>query len=168
MLPDVLKPNLKVVFCGTAVGDKSAKRQAYYAGPGNKFWKTLYRIGITPVQLEPEQYRELLDYGIGLTDLAKGVSGTDAKIKKSSFDVGALREKILAFEPKILCFNGKTAAQVFMGSKDIDYGLQDMKIGKTLVFVAPSTSGAASGFWDEKYYAKLAVLLNKGKNRIGG
>jgi TDG/mug DNA glycosylase family protein len=38
VLPDVLKPGLKVVFCGTAVGNKSARASAYYAGRGNQFW----------------------------------------------------------------------------------------------------------------------------------
>ena len=43
ILPDVLGPNLKVVFCGTAAGAVSAKRRAYYAGPGNKFWQTIHK-----------------------------------------------------------------------------------------------------------------------------
>lgn len=159
MLPDVLKPNLKVVFCGTAAGDKSAMRKAYYAGPGNKFWPILYRIGLTPVLLEPKDYRRLLDYNIGLTDLAKGVSGADSKLKKSNFDAESLKDKILMYEPNVLCFNGKKAAQEFLGRKDIDYGFQNERIGKTLLFVAPSTSGAANGFWNEKYYIQLAVML---------
>ncbi|MDD3893606.1 MAG: mismatch-specific DNA-glycosylase [Syntrophomonadaceae bacterium] len=160
MLPDVLRPNLKVVFCGTAAGDKSAMRKAYYAGPGNKFWSILYRTGLTPVQLEPKDYEKLLDNNIGLTDLAKGVSGSDSKLKKSNFDAKALKNKILIYGPNVLCFNGKKAAQEFLGRKDVDYGLQNKKIGKTLVFVAPSTSGAANGFWDEKYYIQLAVMLH--------
>ena len=41
VLPDILQPGLRVVFCGTAAGRASAKARAYYAGPGNSFWKTL-------------------------------------------------------------------------------------------------------------------------------
>lgn len=48
MLPDLLINDLKIVFCGTAVGNKSFLRRAYYAGSGNKFYKILYRIGLTP------------------------------------------------------------------------------------------------------------------------
>lgn len=92
MLPDVLRPKLKVIFCGTVVGDKSAIRKAYYAGPGNKFWSILYRTGLTPIQLEPEDFKKLLDFGIGLTDLAKGISGVDSKLKKSNFDAVALKK----------------------------------------------------------------------------
>ena len=36
VLPDVLAPGLRIVFCGTAVGVTSAQLGAYYARPGNK------------------------------------------------------------------------------------------------------------------------------------
>ena len=159
MLPDVLVPGLKVVFCGTAVGDQSARRKAYYAGNGNKFWIILYRTGLTPIRLEPKEYEKLLDFNIGLTDLVKGTSGVDSKLKKSDFKTGHLKKKILKYRPKVLCFNGKTAAKVFMDVKKVNYGLQEMKVGKTLIFVAPSTSGVASGYWDEEYYFQLADIV---------
>ena len=38
ILPDVLQPDLKVVFCGTAAGTQSAQAGTYYAGRGNYFW----------------------------------------------------------------------------------------------------------------------------------
>ena len=77
MLPDVLGIGLKVVFCGTAAGDRSARLGQYYAGARNKFWATLYDIGLTPRRLEPDEYELVLAYGMGLTDLAKQRSGSD-------------------------------------------------------------------------------------------
>ena len=41
ILPDLLDYNLDIVFCGMAASKKSKKVKAYYAGPGNKFWKIL-------------------------------------------------------------------------------------------------------------------------------
>jgi len=69
ILPDVMEVGLNVAFCGTAAGTKSAQAGAYYAGPGNAFWATLHRIGLTPRELRPTEYAELLDYGAGLTDI---------------------------------------------------------------------------------------------------
>ena len=69
MLPDLLDYNLLVVFCGTAAGTVSAERKRYFAGKGNKFWKTLYEVGLTPSRLEPAEYKLLLEYGIGLAPL---------------------------------------------------------------------------------------------------
>lgn len=37
VLPDLLRPGLRVVFCGTAAGAASALSGAYYAGRGNRF-----------------------------------------------------------------------------------------------------------------------------------
>ena len=47
MLPDYLSPGLKVVFVGTAAGERSAARGHYYAGRGNKFWELLWEAGLT-------------------------------------------------------------------------------------------------------------------------
>jgi TDG/mug DNA glycosylase family protein len=74
ILPDLLKANLSVVFCGTAAGSKSAERKAYYAGAGNLFYPTLESCGFTPRILKPQEFSELLNCQIGLTDLANSPS----------------------------------------------------------------------------------------------
>ncbi len=51
VLLDLLRPGLRVVFCGTAAGAVSAAKGAYYAGPGNRFWPMLAKTGLTPRQL---------------------------------------------------------------------------------------------------------------------
>ena len=58
VLPDLIKPGLKIVFCGTAAGNVSAARGAYYAHPQNRFWSALHAFGLTPRKLEPEEYPE--------------------------------------------------------------------------------------------------------------
>ena len=156
MLDDVLAPGLKLVVCGTAAGTKSAALRQYYAGPGNKFWRTLFEVGLTPRQLAPSEARLLLDFGIGLTDIVKGQAGADSTLIWHGASPDSLREKILALEPRWLCFNGKKAAQVFFGTKAIAYGEQQKRIGKTSWFVAPSTSAAANGFWDLCYWQAIA------------
>src|ERR1700744_1471316 len=99
MLPDLLSQNLKLVICGTAVGAKSALRQAYYAGPGNKFYSILFTTGLSPVMLLPKDYSKLLDYGIGLTDLVKSQAGMDHTLKKENFDILNFRKKIKKYAP---------------------------------------------------------------------
>jgi TDG/mug DNA glycosylase family protein len=71
VLPDILVPFLRVVFCRTAAGPASARAKVYYAGPGNRFWATLEETGLTPERLEPAEFRRLLGFGIGLTDICK-------------------------------------------------------------------------------------------------
>ena len=81
VLPDVIVPDLKIVFCGSAAGEKSARVGAYYAGPGNKFWRVLYEVRLTPRRLQPNEFSILPQFGIGLTDLVKTVSGGDRWLK---------------------------------------------------------------------------------------
>lgn len=162
ILPDILQHQLKVVFCGTAAGDKSAEREAYYAGPGNSFYPTLYACGFTSLLLRPEQFPELPKYGIGLTDLAKYTHGSDRKIRSEDYDVASFIKKIEQFQPRYICFNGKEAGIRFLGLKKtsaVDYGLHTAVIGKTKVFIAPSTSGSARGSWDESYWHDLKTLV---------
>src|ERR1700733_5918524 len=151
VLPDLLEQNLKVVFCGTAVGKQSAERQAYYAGNGNKFWPILCSIGITNRQLEPSEYKSLLTFRVGLTDLAKEVSGSDANIKASDFDRTRLRQVIEDYKPFALAFTSKKAGQSFFGGKR-DYGQQPETIGTTRIYILPSTSGLANAYWSDKWW----------------
>ena len=160
ILPDLLDYNLNIVFCGMAASKKSKQVKAYYAGPGNKFWKTLFSIGLTSKPLKPEQFNQLVLYKIGLTDICKTDYGNDSELDPLKYDVKRFNKKILEYKPKILCFNGKNPAKVYLNKKKVDYGIQNEKIGETKVFIAPSTSGAASGFWDINQWKILSNYLN--------
>ena len=159
MLDDLLKPTLRVVFCGTAASARSAKLRQYYAGQGNKFWRVLREVGLTDKQLKPAEYRQLLRYGIGLTDVVKKQSGADQAIDFRKHQCDTLRMAMLTYSPSVLCFNGKKAASVFLGPGRREYGLQRERIGHTRIFIAPSTSGAASGSWSVTPWRRLARLV---------
>src|SRR5271154_6129487 len=105
ILPDLLRSGLRVVFCGTAPGHVSAAAGHYYAHPQNKFWRTLHAISLTPQLLTPAEFPKLLDYGLGLTDIAKHAAGMDKDLPKDSLGpapTGALRARMLKYRPKIL------------------------------------------------------------------
>jgi double-stranded uracil-DNA glycosylase len=155
ILPDVLPPGLRVVFCGTAPGTASARAGAYYAGPGNRFWITLHEVGLTPVLLAPAEFTRLPEFGIGLTDISKSASGSDQEVGRQGFDPARLAAAIEAVAPAHLAFNGKNAARGALG-RPVDYGPQPEPIGGATVWVLPSTSGAARGFWDIEPWRELA------------
>jgi len=155
VLPDLLRPGLSIVFCGTAAGSASARARAYYAGPGNAFWPTLHEIGLTPVQLEPSEYERLPEFGIGLTDICKVLHGSDEEVGTAEFDVSGLQARIAEAEPENLAFNGKNAARAAL-EQDVGYGLQEERIGGAAVWVLPSTSGAARRFWNIEPWHEFA------------
>jgi TDG/mug DNA glycosylase family protein len=155
VLPDILAPGLRAVFCGTAAGTASAKARAYYAGPGNSFWATLHSTGLTPVRLEPAEFERLPDFGLGLTDLCKVLHGSDEEVGTVEFDVAGLQARVAEAEPAILAFNGKNAARGAL-ERDVVLGPQDEQIGGASVWVLPSTSGRARRYWDIGPWRELA------------
>ena len=158
VLPDVIAPGLRVIFCGTAAGNMSARQRAYYAGAGNRFWSVLALVGFTPYELKPAEFTELPRFGIGLTDLAKFTSGTDREVNSAAFDIQGFSTKIQDVSPRAVAFNGKRAAKAFLG-RDVSYGRQPVSVGDVPIFVLPSTSAAARGFWDESYWRELALVV---------
>jgi TDG/mug DNA glycosylase family protein len=165
VLPDLLAPDLNVVFCGTAPGTVSAQRKQYYAHPQNKFWRALYASGLTPRLLEPSEYENLLSFRIGLTDIAKHVSGMDNQLPRGSLGkeaIADLRARIAKYQPKILAFTSLTGGRKLAGA-DAEFGHQSVKIGETDVWILPSPSPAAHWNWqkNEKIWRALAAEIRK-------
>lgn len=158
VLPDVLVPGLAVVFCGNAAGTASARRGAYYAGPGNAFWHTLHEVGLTPVVFEPGEFRRLPEFGIGLTDACKARSGSDAEVGTGGHDAARLEQEVARVAPEHLAFVGKRAAQTVLGER-VDYGAQTKRFAGARTWVLPSTSGAARRFWSIEPWRELAAAV---------
>ena len=148
ILPDRLAPDLRVWFVGTAAGPRSAAVGAYYAHPGNRFWRALYEARITPRLFDPHDYPELLDLGVGLTDFCKIGWGVDASIAREHFDVSGFKRKVSRLKPQALAFTSKTAASLWLGRPTgrIDPGRQSSGQGPA-IFVLPSPSGLATSYW---------------------
>jgi TDG/mug DNA glycosylase family protein len=158
VLPDVLAPDLEIVFCGTAVGAVSAEKRAYYAGPGNAFWSTLFEVGLTPIAVSPPDYALLTQWKMGLTDLAKHVFGSDSVLAKRHFDNERLRRLIGEYRPRIIAFTSKRAAAEFVGHT-VEYGLlAETAMSTTRLFVLPSPSGAARRYWNQDHWRELSRL----------
>lgn len=159
ILPDVLQPGLALVFCGTAAGKRSAQEGAYYAHPGNLFWRALAEVGLTPRRFAPHEFPQLPALGIGFTDLAKFHSGNDSELPRDAFDVAALVAKIELHAPRWLAFTSKHGARAALGRAVVAWGEQPERIGDTRVFVLPSPSGQARGHWSIEPWWELAVRV---------
>jgi TDG/mug DNA glycosylase family protein len=157
ILPDVLAPGLRIVFCGTAAGAVSAARGCYYAHPQNRFWRALHAAGLTPRLLAPIEFATLPDYGLGLTDIAKTVSGMDKQLPAGSLGRGpceVLGDKIRAAQPNILAFTSLTAGRRFL-KREAGFGEQSERLLATRIWLLPSPSPAANWNWDERWWRAL-------------
>jgi TDG/mug DNA glycosylase family protein len=157
-LPDQLQEHLRLVFVGTAASQRSADAGHYYAHPGNRFWRTLHEIGITPRRYAPDEFPALLKLGIGFTDLCKLGAGMDHQALAFPIDIPGFLEKMRRYRPKTVAFTSKKAASLFYGrpTKAVMLGLQPPQQDFPVVFVLASPSGAASGHWSVQPWQELA------------
>jgi len=156
-LPDLLRPRLKLVLVGTAASRVSALRGAYYANSGNRFWRTLHEVGLTPRLFAPDEWPKLANLGIGLTDLSKTGAGMDHEIDPESFDIAGFNAKIAAARPKAVAFTSKRGASLWSGrpTGDLTLGLQPGFVDPA-VFVLCSPSGRAGTYWQIEPWQALA------------
>jgi TDG/mug DNA glycosylase family protein len=167
-VPDVLAPGLDVVFCGTAPSPISYRERAYYANPGNGFWRTLHKVGVLPELLEPKRYAEVLRHGVGLTDLNKTEYGSDHELSPQAMDRDSLRAKLRRYRPACVAFTSKNAGSLYFGAKTLLYGRQgevvvdllgDAVLSRITYFVLASPSGRARSWWNIQPWEEMATFV---------
>jgi TDG/mug DNA glycosylase family protein len=163
-LPDILAPDLSVVFCGINPGMRAAATGHHFAGRGNRFWKTIYLAGFTPEQVAPENDRLLLKYHCGLTTAVARPTARADELSTRDFVEHAtvLKRKIEHFSPKYLAFLGKAAYAAMSNQREVRWGQQDAVFGGASVWVLPNPSGLNRGFSSENLvhaYRQLRLAL---------
>lgn len=163
-VPDIIAPNLKILFIGFNPGCRSAATGHHFAGHSNKFWKLLFSSGLTPYQFKPEEDNSLLALGYGITNIVARPSRAAAEITKAEYKAGReiLKDKLKLYKPQIACFAGVGVYREFVGRPGIKCGLQP--IGTVLGvsdFVVPSPSGLTRILFQDQltYYQELVRLI---------
>ena len=148
-LPDHLREGLDLLFVGLNPSQYSAEVGHYFANPRNRFWAAFNLSGLVAREVTAEEDATLLDDGIGFTDVAKRPTPMGSALRAADFRQWApvLREKILRFAPRLVCFHGLMAYKAYLqhgeGAKENpQLGLQERTIGASKVFVVPNPSPA--------------------------
>jgi len=141
-LPDYLREGLDIIFVGLNPGLYSAQVGHYFAYKHNRFWPALSASGLVPQPVGPEDDARLLDWGIGLTDIVKRPTHGIHEVTPAEFRRGAkvLQEKMMRYNPHIVCFIGLTGYRACCGNSNHGLGSQRERFAGTNVFVIPSTS----------------------------
>lgn len=142
-VPDVIGPDLEVLFCGINPGLYSGATGHHFARPGNRFWPTLVGAGFTDRQLDPAEERLLLDFGCGVTNLVRRTTATAAELDDEELARGrrALERKVRRHAPRWLAILGIGAYRTAFGRRDATIGEQAERIGSTGLWVLPNPSG---------------------------
>jgi G:T/U-mismatch repair DNA glycosylase/ADP-ribose pyrophosphatase YjhB (NUDIX family) len=151
-VPDVLAPNLRIVFCGINPGRVSAAAHAHFANPRNDFWRLLHAAKLTPRVLEPGDQLEALEHGIGITNAAPRTTPGSSDLRRADFAGARERLERIAEElrPAWIGFVGKEAYRGVFAER-AEHGVQERTLADTRLFVLPSTSPANAAVpWDER------------------
>ena len=142
-VPDLIAPNLKILFCGINPGLYSGATRLHFARPGNRFWPALHAAGFTERLLHPSERDALLRSGYGITAIVRRATATAAELRDEEYVAGrrALERKIRKFKPRWLAVLGVGAYRVGFGRPDAKIGRQQEKIGDTGIWVLPNPSG---------------------------
>ena len=148
-LPDHLREGLDLLFVGLNPSQYSVEVGHYFANPRNRFWPAFNLSGLVAREVTAEEDATLLDDGIGFTDVAKRPTPMGSGLRAADFRKWApvLKEKVLRFAPRLVCFHGLMAYKAYLqhgegvkGSPQL--GLQERMIGASKVFVVPNPSPA--------------------------
>ncbi len=147
-VPDIIAPGLKLLFCGINPGLFSGAVGHHFARPGNRFWPALHAAGFTPRQLRPEEERELLAWGYGITNLVARATATAAELTPEELARGArrVRAKMGRYRPRCLAVLGISAYRTAFNRPAAILGRQPEALGGALVWVLPNPSGLNAHF----------------------
>lgn len=160
MLPDLLQPDLKIVFCGVNPGLRAAAAGHHFLGNGNRFWQAVHLAGFTPEVLRPEQDARMLAYGFGLTTAVPRPTAKAGEVTRQEFHEGVagLQAKVERLSPRCIAFLGKAAYAAISNEKQISWGRQAQRFGGALAWVLPNPSGLNRSFSLQQLVAAYAEL----------
>ena len=164
MAVDLLRPRLKLVFCGYNPSLTSGRSGHHYAHPGNRFWRVLFASGITDRLYQPHEDERLLSLAIGFTNLCSRPTRRADELSREEIRAGAeeLRSKLEEFRPQVVAYTGIGVYKWFRATSKANWGVQDAPgVPGVTDVVVPSPSGLNRMRFEElvDHYRVLVTFL---------
>jgi double-stranded uracil-DNA glycosylase len=148
-VPDLVGPELKLLFVGINPGLWTAATQTHFAHPGNRFYPALRIAGIVDRDLDrgqpmTDQDRTyLITRGIGITNLVNRATAKASELAPAELTAGRTRleEFVVLHHPVVVAIAGVTAYRVAFGRPKAKEGEQPDPLAGALIWVVPNPSG---------------------------
>jgi len=163
---DLIRPGLKLVFCGYNPSLTSGHTGHHYAHPGNRFWRVLHASGLTGRLYRPEEDEQLPEaLGIGFTNLCSRPTRRADELTREEIRAGAeeLRVKLEEFRPRAVAYTGIGVYKWFRATSKVSWGVQgEPAVPDVTDVVVPSPSGLNRMRFEElvEHYRVLARFLS--------
>ncbi|XXR64547.1 G/U mismatch-specific DNA glycosylase [Sorangium sp. So ce388] len=160
MVPDVIAPDLRVLFCGINPGLYTAAVGHNFARPGNRFWPALHAGGFTDRVLSPSEERDLLKLGYGITNVVERATASADELSPEELAAGGARlaAKVRRYRPRYLAVLGIGAYRSAFARPQAAPGPQPETIDATRIWVLPNPSGLNASYQPEKLAAMFRAL----------
>jgi TDG/mug DNA glycosylase family protein len=142
-VPDLIAPGLRVLFCGINPSLYSAAVRHHFARPGNRFWPTLHRAGFSQRLLRPEEEQELLQSGVGITNVVARATAAADELTEEEYAAGSriLRRKLKLYRPRVIAFLGLGAYRLAAKHPQATVGRQAQAFADVETWALPNPSG---------------------------
>lgn len=133
MLPEDPGERLRLLIVGVNPGLWTAAVNAPFARPGNRFWPSLHKAGLTTHQIDAslglrrEDERHLLERGIGITNLTGRPTVRADQLSREELRIAGSRlvERAAVLRPGAVAIAGITAFRTAFGLPKAVLGEQD-------------------------------------------
>ena len=165
-VPDIIAPDLHILFCGINPSLYSAAVGHHFARPGNRFWRSLYAAGFTERLLAPFEDRDLLQFGYGLTNIVDRATARADELDAEELVIGQrqLAAKVQHYRPRCLAVLGIGAYRAAFNRPKAVMGRQDESLDGAIVWVLPNPSGLNAHYQLEdlkRVYRELLVAVRE-------
>ena len=148
-VPDLLGPDVRLLFVGINPGLWTAAVQSHFARRGNRFYPALYRAGITDRVIDAsagydaDDLAHLYDRGVGITNLVPFASARADELTRDELLAGGrtLRLLVERIRPAVVAVLGISAYRVAFDHRKATAGRQPADLGGVPLWVVPNPSG---------------------------
>jgi TDG/mug DNA glycosylase family protein len=148
-VPDLLGPDLRLLFVGINPGLWTAATQTHFAHPGNRFYPALLLGGVIERRIDPaagmtDDDRDYLrSRGIGITNIVRRATAKASELTDAELREGGERlvETVRSTTPDVVAIAGITAYRTAFGLPKAVPGPQPEPLAGAELWVVPNPSG---------------------------
>lgn len=148
-VPDLIGPDLRLLFVGINPGLWTAATRTHFAHPGNRFYPALRLAGIIEreidrgVGMSDDDRAHLIQRGVGITNVVRRTTAKASELTAAELrDGGAvLRDLVSAHRPAVVAVAGITAYRTAFRLPKATMGEQPDGLVGSRLWVVPNPSG---------------------------
>lgn len=149
VVPDLVGPDVRLLFVGINPGLWTAATQTHFARPGNRFYPALQRGGVIDRTIDPsagmtdDDRAYLVDRGIAITNLVPRATARADELTADDLREGAVRlgELVVRTRPNVVAIAAVTAYRTAFSRPKARTGRQEERLGDAELWVVPNPSG---------------------------